>query len=68
MPADRVVIMKLQTTSTTTYTGGKIIEVAAVKVENGKIIDVFQKFINPETEVSRAVVERTKITNKFLNN
>lgn len=44
----------------------KIIEIGAVKVKNGQIIDTFSELINPGVEVSPFITELTGITNEML--
>lgn len=48
--------------------GGMIIEIAAVKVENDKIIDKRSQLINPERPISAKITEITTITNPMLKN
>ncbi len=46
----------------------KIIEIGAVKVKNGQIIDEFSEFINPNESLSEEIVRLTKIDDKMLQN
>lgn len=41
----------------------RIIEIAAVKVKNGEILDRFESLINPHRSISRQISRLTKITN-----
>ena len=41
---------------------GRVIEVAAIKVQNGDIIDTFQTFINPGTSIPYWITSLTGIT------
>lgn len=41
---------------------GKIIEIGAVKVRDGQIVDTFSEFINPEMKIPKKIVELTHIT------
>ncbi|SHJ42148.1 DNA polymerase-3 subunit alpha [Hathewaya proteolytica DSM 3090] len=50
------------------YKKDKIIEISACKVKEGKIVDVFQKLINPEMEIPYNICEDTKITNDMVLN
>lgn len=44
----------------------KIIEIGAVKVEDGKITDSFSQLINPGRKLEERIIELTGITNKDL--
>lgn len=44
----------------------KIIELAAVKVKNGEIIDRFERFANPHHPLSKTTVELTGITDEMV--
>lgn len=44
----------------------KIIELAAVKVKDNKIIDTYSTLINPEIEIDSFITNLTKITNEML--
>ncbi len=44
----------------------RLIEIAAVKVYQGGIIDTFSTFINPEKEISLKITEITSITNEMV--
>ncbi|GAA0176884.1 PolC-type DNA polymerase III [Clostridium sediminicola] len=46
----------------------KIIEIGAVKIKNGSIIDRFSEFINPETNIPMEIVKLTGITNETVKN
>ncbi len=46
----------------------EIIELAAVKVENGVITDRFSEFIKPEREIPPHITELTRITNAMVAN
>jgi DNA polymerase III subunit epsilon len=41
---------------------GRIIEVAAIRVENGKIVDEFNRLIDPQTEIPDFISQLTGIT------
>lgn len=42
----------------------KLIEIAAVKVRDGKVVDTFQQFINPQIKIPAKIVELTGITDE----
>ncbi len=44
----------------------KIIEIGAVKVKNGKIVDRFSEFINPHIKLDEKIVSLTHITDDML--
>lgn len=48
------------------FTEDKIIEVGIVKLKNGKIIDTFECFVNPEQQISDLISDITKITNEVV--
>ena len=54
---------------TTGYDPGwdEIIEVGAVRIKEGGIVETFQSFIKPENEISEFVTEYTGITNNILS-
>ncbi len=46
----------------------RIIEIGAVKCKNGKIIDRFSKFVNPERTIPAKIVQITNITQDMVEN
>lgn len=46
----------------------KIIELAAVKMQNGNIIDRFERFVNPHHALSATTIELTGITDDMVRN
>ncbi|ALC85996.1 DNA polymerase III [Bacillus sp. FJAT-22090] len=46
----------------------KIIELAAVKMKNGEIIDKFERFVNPHHPLSATTIELTGITDDMVRN
>lgn len=44
----------------------RIIEIGAVKVVNGEVIDSFEQFVNPGRKISERIVELTGITNEMV--
>ncbi|MDE6357129.1 MAG: PolC-type DNA polymerase III, partial [Eubacteriales bacterium] len=64
---DEYVVFDLETTGLNREIN-KIIEIGAVKVKNGEIIDRFSAFINPNEKLSEEIINLTKITDDMLEN
>ncbi len=62
---DEYVIFDLETTGLNREYN-KIIEIGAVKVKNGKIIDRFSTFINPHEKLNEDIIKLTNITDDML--
>lgn len=62
----RFVVGDIETTGFSPDKGGRIIEVAGVKIEDGKIVDTFNQLINPEQKIYDKTIELTGITNEML--
>lgn len=61
--AEEFVVFDTETTNfKATLPYGKIVEIGAVKVRNGEIVDTFSEFINPEMKIPKKIVELTGIT------
>lgn len=63
--ADDFVVFDLETTGLSKE-NNKIIEIGAVKISNGKIIDRFSSFVNPHEKLSDKIIELTHITDQML--
>lgn len=63
---DTYVVFDLETTGLKANEGDSIIEIGAVKMHKGKIIDRFDEFINPGIKLSDEIVNITGITNEML--
>ena len=46
----------------------EIIEIGAIKIENGKEIETFSTLIKPEYEINDFITELTGITNEMVQN
>ena len=63
---DTYVIFDLETTGLYPNSGDSIIEIGAVKIKDGKIIDRYDELINPEKILSEDIIKITGITNEML--
>lgn len=59
-------VFDFETTGFNATSGDQIIEVGAVKMCNGEIIDSFQELINPGRDISATITRVTNITNDML--
>ena len=55
-------VVDVETTGTSAYRGDRITEIAAVRVENGEVRDVFQTLVNPERPIPPYITALTSIT------
>lgn len=60
------VVFDLETTGLYADKGDSIIEIGAVKMINGKIIDMFDTFVNPNVKLSSEIISITGITDEML--
>lgn len=63
---DEYVAFDLEMTGLSPQKGGRIIEIGAVRVRNGKIIDKYEQLIYPEQKIYKKTIELTGITNEML--
>jgi DNA polymerase-3 subunit epsilon len=64
--ADSVVVLDFETTGLSPEHGDRAIEIGAVLVEHGEIVDRFQQLMNPGFRISRFIEGYTGITNEML--
>ncbi|MBN1929201.1 MAG: 3'-5' exonuclease [Chlorobiaceae bacterium] len=64
--ADSVVVLDFETTGLSPEHGDRAIEIGAVLLENGRIVDRFQRLMNPGFRISRFIEGYTGITNEML--
>ncbi len=62
------VVFDLETTGLYPNSGDSIIEIGAVKIKNGKIIDRYDELINPGRLLSEEIVKITGINDDMLKN
>ena len=60
------VVFDLETTGFNAGGGDSIIEIGAVKLKNGEIIDKFDLLINPKRKLSQTIINLTHITDEML--
>lgn len=59
------IVFDLETTGLSSRTE-QIIEIGAVKMQNGMVLDTFQSFVNPEKKLSLKIMEITSINDDML--
>ncbi|MCC0727171.1 3'-5' exoribonuclease [Clostridioides sp. ZZV14-6045] len=60
------VVVDIETTAFSIQKGGRIIEIGAVKIKNGEIVDNFSTLVNPGLKIPKKITELTKITNDMV--
>ncbi|CAK4074841.1 MULTISPECIES: PolC-type DNA polymerase III [Vibrio] len=64
--ANSVVVLDFETTGLSPNMGDRAIEIGAVKLVNGEVVDTFQQLMNPGFRVSSFIEGYTGITNVML--
>ena len=62
-PADTAIVLDFETSGLSPYHGDRAIEIGAVRIENGRITDRFQRLMNPGKRVNSFIEGYTGITN-----
>jgi DNA polymerase III epsilon subunit len=63
---NRYVVFDFETTGLSPYQGGRVIEIGAVKIENGRVLDEYHSLVNPGVAISRAAQQVHGISMKML--
>jgi len=64
--ADSVIVLDFETTGLSPDGGDRAIEVGAVKLEKGEVLDRYQSLMNPGRRISGFIEDYTGITNAVL--
>lgn len=64
--ANSVIVLDFETTGLSPNMGDRAIEIGAVKLVNGEVVDTFQQLMNPGFRVSSFIESYTGITNNML--
>lgn len=64
--SDSVIVLDFETTGLSPDYGDRAIEIGAVKIENGEVVDRFQSLMNPGKRISAFIEDYTGITNAML--
>jgi DNA polymerase-3 subunit epsilon len=64
--ADTVVVLDFETTGLSPDYGDRAIEIGAVRIENGKIVERFQQLMNPGRRINQFIEDYTGISNAML--
>lgn len=66
--ADSVIILDFETTGLSPNQGDRAIEIGAVRIQDGIVVDTFQELMNPGFRVSGFIAGYTGISNAMLAN
>jgi DNA polymerase III subunit epsilon len=64
--ADTVVVLDFETTGLSPNNGDRAIEIGAVRLQDGEVVDRFQALMNPGCRISGFIEDYTGITNAML--
>ncbi|TRX57052.1 PolC-type DNA polymerase III [Thalassomonas sp. M1454] len=65
--ADTIVVLDFETTGLSPEQGDRAIEIGAVRIRNGEVIDSFQELMNPGRRINSFIEQYTGITNPMLS-
>ncbi len=63
----RYVVFDIETTGLSSN-NDKIIEIGAIKIDNGTVVDTFSEFVNPEINILLNIMELTGIKDEMVSN
>ena len=66
LAADTVIVLDFETTGLSPDYGDRAIEIGAVKLVNGELVERFQQLMNPGKRISSFIEDYTGITNNML--
>lgn len=66
LSANEFTVIDIETTGFSPLKGGRIIEIGAIKIKEGKIIDKFSTFINPQVKIPKKITEITRISDDMV--
>ena len=65
--ADSLIVLDFETTGLSPNVGDRAIEIGAVRLEKGEVVERFQALMNPGKPVSGFIENYTGITNRMLS-
>jgi DNA polymerase-3 subunit epsilon len=65
--ADSLIVLDFETTGLSPDMGDRAIEIGAVRLENGLVVERFQALMNPGKRISAFIENYTGITNRMLS-
>ncbi|MGH1370993.1 MAG: 3'-5' exonuclease [Cellvibrionaceae bacterium] len=65
--ANSIVVLDFETTGLSPDQGDRAIEIGAVRIEEGEVVDSFQRLMNPGRPISAFIADYTGITNDMLS-
>jgi DNA polymerase III subunit epsilon len=66
--ANTVVVLDFETTGLSPDYGDRAIEIGAVRIKNGKVVERFQELMNPGRRIDSFIEDYTGISNSMLKN
>lgn len=64
--ANTIIVLDFETTGLSPDLGDRAIEIGAIRIERGQVVDQFQKLMNPGRPVSQFIEDYTGISNSML--
>ncbi|MCY9423635.1 exonuclease domain-containing protein, partial [Bacillus paralicheniformis] len=68
MNNQRYVVIDVETTGNSPKKGDRIIQIAAVVIENGQMTERFSKYVNPNQPIPAFIEQLTGISNEMVEN